>query len=68
MTDWLLFKALQHCLPPDFMNLLVILLSAWVAIENWLASTKRIKANSTLEVTANLAKYIIEKAKSKKEN
>jgi hypothetical protein len=42
---------------------LLVILSAFLAFEQWLASTKRIKANSTLQLIVGFVQYFVGKEK-----
>ena len=50
-------------IPPEYMPVVIIALVAWVGLEQWLASTKRIKANSTIQFITDMATKIINKGK-----
>jgi hypothetical protein len=65
MMDWALFQALNHFIPAAYMPLILIILSAFLAFEQWLASTKRIKANSTLQLIVGFVQYFLGKEKGK---
>ena len=61
MLETIITSIISSVIPPEFMPLAVIVLVAWVGIEQWLASTKRLTANSTLQLITNVAKKIINK-------
>ena len=61
--DWLLFQVLNHYIPQGYMAPLLVILSAFLAFEQWLASTKRIKANSTLQLIVGFVQYFVGKEK-----
>jgi len=65
MESFILFQAISHYIPQEYFPPIVLLLGALVAFEQWLASTNRIKANSTLQMIVNLAQAVLAKMKEK---
>jgi hypothetical protein len=63
MTDWIVLQAINHYVPKEYMPIILIVLSFFLALEQWLASTNRIKANSTLQMIVNFVQYFIAKEK-----
>jgi hypothetical protein len=61
--DWMLFQVLNHYIPAAYMPLIVIILGAFLAFEQYLAATKRIKANSTLQLIVGFVQYFVGKEK-----
>ncbi len=61
--DWLLFQVLNHYIPQEYMAPLLVILSAFLAFEQYLAATKRIRANSTLQLIMGFVQYFIGKEK-----
>ena len=61
MIESIITSIISGIIPPAYMPLVIIILVAWVGIEQWLASTKRVTANSTLQLITNIAKKIINK-------
>ena len=61
MIETIITSIISGIIPPTYMPLVIIILVAWVGIEQWLASTKRVQANSTVQLITNIAKRIINK-------
>jgi hypothetical protein len=61
MIETIITSIVSSVIPAEYMPLVLIILVAWVGIEQWLASTKRVTANSTLQLITNVAKKIINK-------
>jgi hypothetical protein len=61
MIESIITAVVNTVIPPDYMPLAVIVLVAWVGIEQWLTATKRVEANSTIQLVTNVAKKIIGK-------
>ena len=61
METFFVWKLIQHYIPADYMPPFLVILAALVALEQWLSSTNRIKANSTLQLIVNIAKAILAK-------
>jgi len=61
MTDFIVWQVIAHYIPQEYFIPISIFLGALLAFEQWLASTNRIKANSTFQALTELAKYILGK-------
>jgi hypothetical protein len=61
--DWALFQILNHFIPTAYMPIIVIILVAFLTFEQYLASTNRIKANSTLQLIVGFVQYFLGKEK-----
>jgi hypothetical protein len=61
METWAIMQLVNQYVPPKYQPLFIAVLLAFVGIEQWLASTKRIKANSTLQAITDLCRTIAEK-------
>ena len=61
MIETILAAIVNAAIPQEYMPLVIILLVALLGIEQWLASTKRIKANSTLQLIVNVVTKILKK-------
>ena len=48
-------------IPAEYMPLVVLVLTALVGIEQWLAATKRIQANSTVQLITGIAMKLVGK-------
>lgn len=65
--DYLITQVALHYVPAKYYPPIVIILTAWLMLEQWLAKTGLIKANSTLQAIDGFLTYIRDKIKGKDE-
>jgi hypothetical protein len=63
MENFIIWKVIEHFIPAAYFPPIITLLSAFIALEQWLAATNRIKANSTLQLVVQLVTVILGKMK-----
>ena len=61
MIESIISGIVYRVIPAEWLPLILVILAALVGVEQWLASTKRIQANSTLQLIVGVAKKIINK-------
>jgi putative copper export protein len=61
MEAWEIIQLVNQFVPQKYQPLLVVALAVFVAFEQWLAATNRIRANSTLQAAVDLCRAVVEK-------
>lgn len=59
MLTSLASSIIGHFIPAAYIPLVTLILAFLVGLEQWLASTKRIKANSTLQLIVGIAQKFV---------
>ena len=65
MENFILWQIFQHFVPAPYYPPIIIGLSALIALEQWLAATDKVKANSTLQAVVNIATALLGKMQGK---
>ena len=63
MTDFIIWKVFAHYVPQDYYPPIMMVMTCLIGLEQWLASTNKIKANSTLQAIINFVQYLFDKMK-----
>ena len=61
MFEGIIANLVSSVIPPEYMPLVIIALTALVSLEQWLAATKKIKANSTLQFIVGIVQKFLKK-------
>ncbi len=63
MIESIITSIVGAVIPAQYLPVAVILLTAFLGLEQWLASTNRIQANSTLQLIVGVAQKLLVKFK-----